>query len=126
MKKLFLILGLVILSIAAQAAPTWYKITSLSLKTPGSEWSEWVSTDLLMSFDPDTKHIEILTKTPQIFDYSGFILTPFDGGTSYKSIATDTNYVTVEIVFFLYDSGAAFIGITYNNLEYFYMVEMIE
>ncbi|MGV8961862.1 MAG: hypothetical protein ACOH2V_00510 [Candidatus Saccharimonadaceae bacterium] len=124
MKKLLLILVFVIVTITTQAAPLWYHITGLSTRDPNGEWSTWVYTDLSMAINFDTKHIEIYTENIQIFDYSGFVTSSIDKGTMYKSLATDSQFRTVEVYLLIYDSGIVYFKVAYNNLEYVYNVEV--
>lgn len=127
MKILSLLIILFALTDASYAAPTYFKAVAFSSKSPTSSvWSEWVDVDLIFLMDINTKHIEILSKRTQIFDYIGFVQKDFNSGTIHGSFATDTNYNKVYIEFTLYDTGLALFTVKYSDIEYRYVLTVLD
>lgn len=123
-KTLFISACIVIVSLTVQAEPLWYRATAVSAK-PNSykNWTTWISVDIPVIINFDTKHIEIQSESAQIFDYIGFSVERTDDCTIYGSLATDINYQVMYLELYLYDSNLWILKITYKDLEYKYVID---
>lgn len=121
MKKLLLIIIVLVLSNTIKADPLWYKLNKFSFREINGEWFPWQNVDLLMVADFDKKHIVIYSKETQIFDYISLSPTRYSDRTELKSMATDSHYKAVELIFLIYEEEF-FLKISYNNIEYIYEI----
>lgn len=121
MKKLVFLALFTLVTLVSNAQASWFKATSFCYKEPSDiYWSEWTNVDLKVVLDVQRKHIEILSSSPQIFDFLGLEKTSIVGGNVYSSYATDTNYTSVIIEIYIYDNNECYFVVTYNDIEYKY------
>lgn len=123
MKKFFFVVIFAIIAITTFAQDTWFSATSFAGRMyPNGQWSEWFVSDIPIVMNFATKHIEIWSETKQIIDFVELKEESFNGGKVYKTLATDTNYKTIGVQIFLYNSGSAYLKIIdyFKEIEYKY------
>lgn len=124
MKRFLFLILLTAFSLLASATPLYFNTTAFTIRIlPDGKWSQWEKVTIPFSINAETKHIEILSQEPQVFDYTGFESTSFDGGIVYGSYATDKNSLTVYIELYLYTSGLVYFNVEYSDVEYKYKLE---
>lgn len=123
MKKLLLVTMLLVTSIVTQAEPLWYKLNNVSSKVVSENvWSAWTSVSINMTMDFERKRIVIYSQKIQVIDYVSFEPGVFDEGTTFSGLATDSNYKTVRITLFYYNSKRMLLKVSYSDFEYIYEI----
>lgn len=124
MKKMFLLIAMVVISVTAMAEETWLTAKSFSFKSQyEGTFGEWKPCNIPIVIDFEKKRINIKSKEEQIIDWVYLEeKTAWDSSTTYyESLATDTNYQTIKVQIW-YQSTQMVIRIFYSDVQYQYRI----
>lgn len=102
--------------------------TEFAIKYKTSTYSSWVkmADPIKVYHNVDEHKIIIFSEVPQILDYG--TLRSYDRGewVQFVALATDTEYIDMEINLYLYKSGLIIIRLVYSDVEYKYKLKLIQ
>ncbi len=112
------------MTVVGTAQTTWYKTTHYSITPyPEVSWSEWYLTEILVSVDPTTHHIEIYSSEPQVLDYGSLTHKTYSTCDAYGAYGTDRNYKTIFVTMYFFFTGEFQIEVQYNDVAYKYQLK---
>ena len=120
MKKLLLILLLLIAVLTAQAETHYYKVVVFNVKPTGYNWSGWKESNVEITIDYLTRHIEIGSTIPQIINYGELSIKRDSAYILYYGSAKDRNYTPIGIFFQIFNYGTFYLTVEYSDCTYSY------
>lgn len=126
MKKIMLLILLLVTILTANAEIRYYRAVHYNFRSTDQAWTGWRESNVLISINTDTRHVEIDSNTPQVIDFAALTKINGEGFTLYTADATDRKYKPMQISFQFFTDGKFFITISYSDVEYSYNVIEID
>ena len=111
---------LLITVLTSQAQTKYYKAVSFNSKAKNCDWSGWVNSNVEVSINFTTRHIEIDSTDPQIIDFTGLTETNTTTYKMYSASGTDKYYNLIGVLFQLNKNGLFYLTIQYDDGSYSY------
>jgi len=121
MKKIIFLLLVVFSTITVSAQELWCRASKVKVANNDLKIVvPWKPVDMPVYIDLLNQRIEIYSQKTQIIDFYDMMETPFSDGLMYSAYGTDTDYRTIYVVIFLFDSGITYLEVNYSDLHITY------
>jgi hypothetical protein len=120
MKKLLLLLLLLLITVNLKPETKYFVAKYFNIKLTGKEWVGWKPSNIYVTVDNFTRHININSNTLQSIDYSTLKYTLFIGYSLYTGDGTDNNGRTVGVTFQHFKNDKLYLTLEYSDVQYSY------
>lgn len=124
MRRIIYIVGFLILTISATAQVQYFRATSIFVQV-GNEGSGWVDTNILISWNTETKRVIINSREKQIIDYEYVQEEKVDGATHYTLRGNDSKYKDMLLIFSILRDNSLALTVAYTDEFWSYKIVVI-
>lgn len=126
MKKIFLILMLVTITLASQSQTKSFISTRVNYKMEPFEWTSWKFSNIRIDINPSIKRIEIFSNDYQIIKYSKLSKTATSKYNLYIGEGLDAESRLIGVTFQIFNDGTFYLIIEYKDFSYVYDIVEID
>lgn len=126
MKKFIVIFLLLISMISLSAENKYFKAQYFNSKVTGKDWIGWKASNVYITIDEFTRHIEIYSTIKQSINYSTLKYTLYTGYSLCSGKGIDSSNQPINVKFQEFSSGLFYLIIEYSDLQYSYSLVEID